>query len=168
MEKRDVPVVFKLFRDQQSKYKIQYKYTQDEIIHHLLPKEDIVWTYVVEDIVGGKKVVTDFFSMYRLTQTCTNPDVIKLGYTQMHSACMYFYGLTVNTLRDVVLTMLHLAKDEMQCDAFSAMTLMDNTSELFVDDLNFLPGDGCLYYYLVNWSLGDEKISSNDLGTILV
>jgi glycylpeptide N-tetradecanoyltransferase len=81
MEKRDVPTVFKLFRDQQAKYKIQYKYNQDEIIHHLLPKEDIVWTYVVEDIFEGKKVVTDFFSMYRLTQTCTNADVIALGYT---------------------------------------------------------------------------------------
>ena len=67
MEKRDVPTVFKLFKDQQAQYKIQYKYNQDEIIHHLLPKPDVVWTYVVEDFVNGKKVVTDFFSMYRLT-----------------------------------------------------------------------------------------------------
>jgi len=86
----------------------------------------------------------------------------------MHSACMYFYGITNNTLKDVVLTMLHLAKDEMACDAFSAMSLMDNKSDLFLKELNFLPGDGCLYYYLVNWNLGDEKITSNDLGTILV
>ena len=48
------------------------------------------------------------------------------------------------------------------------MTLMDNKPELYVDELGFLPGDGCLYYYLVNWSLGDEKITSNDLGTILI
>ena len=81
---------------------------------------------------------------------------------------MYFYGLTVNSLKDVVLTMLHLAKEEMGCDAFSAMTLMDNRPELFQKELNFLPGDGCLYYYLVNWSVGDETIESNDLGTILV
>lgn len=165
MEKRDLAAVFKLFKDQQSKYKIQYKYTQDDIMHHLLPKEDIVWTYVVED---SKKVVTDFFSMYRLTQTCTNAEVNALGYEQMHSACMYFYGLTVNTLKDVVVTMLHLAKDEMACDAFSAMTLMDNKPDLFIKELNFLPGDGCLYYYLVNWALGDERIESNDLGTILI
>ena len=101
----------------------------------MLPKQDVVWTYVVEDFVNGKKTVTDFFSMYRLTQTCTNPDVIALGYTQMHSACMYFYGLTVNTLKDVTLTMLHLAKDELQCDAFSAMSLMDNKPELFQKEL---------------------------------
>ena len=94
MEKKDVPTVFKLFKDQQAKYKVQYKYSQDEIIHHCFPKEDIVWTWVVENTVNGKTVVTDFFSMYRLTQTCTNQDVINLGYNQMHSACMYFYGLS--------------------------------------------------------------------------
>ena len=38
--------------------------------------------------------------------------------------------------------LMWLAKDELDSDAFSAMTLMDNKSELYVDKLNFLPGDG--------------------------
>jgi hypothetical protein len=34
---------------------------------YLLPRENIVWTYVIEnEDENGKKVVTDFFSMNRL------------------------------------------------------------------------------------------------------
>ena len=56
----------------------------------------------------------------------------------------------------------------MDCDAFSAMTNMDNKQELFVEKLGFLPGDGALHWYLVNWALGNEEITSNDIGTILI
>ena len=60
--------VLKLFNMQQAKYKIHYKMSQDDIIHHLMPKENVVWTYVIENIdIDGKKYVSDFFSMYRLT-----------------------------------------------------------------------------------------------------
>ena len=47
-----------------------------------------------------------------------------------------------------------LAKDELESDAFSVMDLMDNKSDLYVDQLNFLAGDGQLYYYFVNYSTG--------------
>lgn len=48
------------------------------------------------------------------------------------------------------------------------MSIMDNKAELMVDKLGFLPGDGALHWYLVNWSLGNNKIESNDIGTILI
>lgn len=68
MTKRDTSTVLKLFNMQQAKYKIHYKMSQDDIIHHLMPKENVVWTYVIENIdIDGKKYVSDFFSMYRLT-----------------------------------------------------------------------------------------------------
>ena len=63
---------------------------------------------------------------------------------------------------------LWICKDEMDCDAFTAQTNMDNTSELFLDQLNFSPGDGSLYWYLVNWALGDNEINPNDIGTIMI
>ena len=62
----------------------------------------------------------------------------------------------------------------MECDAFSAMSCMDNTREMFcgneygIGGLGFLPGDGALHWYLVNWSLGDHVIKSNEIGTILI
>jgi len=71
-------------------------------------------------------------------------------------------------LLDIAKEMCHRAKDEMNCDALSAMLLMDNTPEIFIDKLNFLNGDGCLHFYFVNWSMGEIVIKENDLGTILV
>lgn len=51
--------------------------SQEDIVHHLMPKENIVWTYVIENLdENGKKFVTDFFSMYRLTQTCTSKEYL--------------------------------------------------------------------------------------------
>lgn len=61
-----------------------------------------------------------------------------------------------------------LAKEELDSDAFSVMDLMENNSDLYIDKLNFLAGDGQLYYYLVNYSTGEEVINSNDIGTILI
>ena len=48
MEKKDISTVLKLFNNQQSKYKVHYKMSQDDIVHHLMPKKDVVWTYVIE------------------------------------------------------------------------------------------------------------------------
>ena len=86
----------------------------------------------------------------------------------MNSGGLFFYGLSRNTLEEVGKLAMHLAKDEMECDAMSAMTLMDNTKAIFEEKLGFMPGDGALHYYLVNWSLGNEVIAPNDLGTILL
>lgn len=100
--------------------------TQDELKHMLLPLDEVVWTYVIENDVDGKKQVTDFFSMHRLTQKCFAPDQ---PYKYMHSGFLYYYGLTVNDFYQVVLQALWLAKEEMDCDAFSCQTVMDNKRE---------------------------------------
>jgi glycylpeptide N-tetradecanoyltransferase len=49
MEKKDISAVLKLHMNQQKKYKVYYKMSQDDIIHYLLPKDEVVWTYVIED-----------------------------------------------------------------------------------------------------------------------
>ena len=75
MEKKDLVTVFKLYKDQVQKYKLFFKYSQDDIMHLLLPKDDIVWTYVIDGVdEKGNKAVTDFISMYRLTQSTTSPE----------------------------------------------------------------------------------------------
>ena len=40
---------------------IYFKYTQDELAHLLMPKKDIVYTYVIEN---NEKGVTDFISYF--------------------------------------------------------------------------------------------------------
>ena len=48
--------------------------SKEEIIHFLLTKNGIVWTWVIENEVSGKKEITDFFSVNRLSQSCTSPE----------------------------------------------------------------------------------------------
>lgn len=139
--------------------------SQDDIIHFLFPKEEVVWTYVIED---AEKKVTDFFSMYRLSQTCTSAEAQQMGYNMMHSGCLFYYGLTVNNILDVIKQCLWMAKEEMDCDAFSVMTIMDNNPQDLMNELGFLAGDGALHWYLVNWSLGQKTVSPNEIGTILI
>ena len=75
----------------------------------------------------------------------------------MRSGNLFYYAFNTNSLKEVVKEILYIAKEEMDCDAFSVQTLMDNTVEMY-EELNFHKGDGALHYYLVNWSLGDEII----------
>jgi len=67
MQKKDLSIVFKLFNIQQEKYKFRYKLSQEELLQILLPKDNVVWTWVIENLVEGKMQVTDFYSMHRMT-----------------------------------------------------------------------------------------------------
>ena len=67
MQKKDLSNVFKLFNIQQEKYKFRYKLSQEELLQILLPKDNVVWTWVIENLVEGKMQVTDFYSMHRMT-----------------------------------------------------------------------------------------------------
>lgn len=71
---------------------------------------------MIENIVDDKLTVTDFFSMHRLTQKCQAPGI---KYDEMHSGFLYYYGLTVNDYYQMVLQALWIAKEELECDAFS-------------------------------------------------
>ena len=164
MQKKDAASVLKLYNSSMETRKIKYKMSQEDIIHFLMPKDKVVWTWVIENEVDGKKVVTDFFSMHRITQQCMKADQ---DHTEMHSGSLWYYGLSKNTYVDMIKTVLWLSLEEAQCDAFSVMSIMDNNPRDLAP-LGFLPGDGCLHYYLVNWSTGSEVIRQNELGCILV
>ena len=84
MEKKDLSAVYKLFKMQQEKYSFRYKLSQDELMFYILPRPEVVWTWVIENEVEvedkqkGKimKVqITDFFSMHVLYQKCIPPEV---------------------------------------------------------------------------------------------
>ena len=67
MAKKDLSAVFKLFNQQQEKYKFRYKVSQEELMQYLLPLDEVVWTWVIENLVDGKVQITDFFSIHRMT-----------------------------------------------------------------------------------------------------
>jgi hypothetical protein len=115
-----------------------------------LPRDGIVYTWVIENEVNGKMQVTDFFSMHRLGQKCTS-EGCKHEY--VYNGYGYFYGLTMNNWREMIRLLCILAKEEASVDALSIQTFMDNNVDELMS-MNFLYGDGKLHYYLVNWSIG--------------
>ena len=165
MEKKDITAVLKLYKQQMEKYKMYYKFSQDDISYFMLPKDNVVWTYVIED---DKKQVTDFFTMHRLSQTCTSIDAKSCGHEIMHSGCLFYYGLSKNSIKEITKQCLWIAKDELECDAFSVNTTMDNDPIMLQNELGFLPGDGALHWYFINRSLGTKTISDREVGTILI
>lgn len=50
------------------KYKVKFFYTEEEVKHYFTPKENVVYSYVIEspESAGKKPVVTDFISFYML------------------------------------------------------------------------------------------------------
>jgi len=67
MKTKDIPQVFKLYKEMTAKYEISFKFSQDELAHHLMPRKGVIVTLVVENSdENDKKVITDFVSFYHL------------------------------------------------------------------------------------------------------
>jgi len=64
MTSKDLPQVYALYKKQCEKQKIFFKFSQQELSHHLMPQDGIVYTIVIEN--AGEKKVTDFLSFYNL------------------------------------------------------------------------------------------------------
>jgi len=85
----------------------------------------------------------------------------------MYFSLLYYYGLTKNTIQDVLKQAMLIAKNEFECDSFNLMAIMDCDEKMLRDE-GFMAADGSSQFYLINWSLGKNKIGPNDIGTILV
>jgi glycylpeptide N-tetradecanoyltransferase len=52
------------------KFKLHFVYTEEEIKHWFIPRENVIYTYVVEEEDENKKtVITDMISFYSLPST---------------------------------------------------------------------------------------------------
>jgi len=116
MEKKDVSAVLKLYNKKQETMKMKFKWSQEDVIHFLVPKENVVWTYVIENEVEGKVQITDFFSIHRMKQWCTSEGC---KYDKMYSGFLFYHYNSVNNLKDLISTAMHTAKDDLECDAFT-------------------------------------------------
>lgn len=127
MTKKDVPVVHRLLRDYLSQFNLVPAMNQEEVEHWLLPRENIIDTFLVEVNVqmkmyssvpdasrrnlyngvfqnGGK--VTDFLSFYTLPSTIMNHPV----HHSLKAAYSFYNVHTVTPLLDLMQDALILAK----------------------------------------------------------
>lgn len=158
MERHDVPAVRRLLQNYLSKFLVAPDFSEKDVEHWLLPVEDVVDSYVVED--PGSREITDFCSFYTLPSTILgnqNYSVLKAAYS--------FYNVTTTTsLLQLMNDALIVAKQK-NYDVFNALDIMQNQS--FLKELKFGPGDGHLHYYLYNYRL-NAKMGPSQLGLVLL
>lgn len=130
----------------------------EEILKHFLPRDGVIYTYVIEN---ADKQVTGFFSFYSLPSTILHTE----KYDTLNAAYAYYMVPGEHSLKDVMKDMLIIANNQ-GFDVFNCLDIMNN-EEVF-DDLLFGAGDGTLSYYLYNWRLKGQKIGQDEVGMILV
>ena len=155
MKKADVPRVHEMLNEYLSKMKLHVEFSVEEIEYFLLPREGVIYSYVIEDA----KTITDFFSFYSLPSSVLKHPEHKM----LNVAYSYYNVSTTNRLREGMEDLLVIARD-LGYDVFNALDLMENKQ--FLEQLKFGIGDGFLHYYLYNWRIKDYK--PEDLGMVLV
>jgi glycylpeptide N-tetradecanoyltransferase len=127
---------------------VHFEFSEKEVEHFILPRENVVESYVVEDPDTHK--VTDFFSFYHLPSSILKHEqhkVLKVAY-------LYYNVATTMPLIDLIKNALIIAKQK-DFDVFNALDIQEN--ETYLKDLKFGVGDGNLHYYLYNWRVPELK-----------
>jgi glycylpeptide N-tetradecanoyltransferase len=157
MEKKDVEGVFKILNEYLSKFKVRSFYSQDEVEHWFLPRDKVVYSYVVENPENGE--LTDFLSFYSLPSSILNHEKHKT----LYAAYSFFNVANSVTTKELMRNTLILASLD-KFDVFNALNIMDN--EKVFTDLLFGQGDGSLRYYFYNYACPELK--PNELGIVLM
>uniref|UniRef100_A0A1I7URC9 Glycylpeptide N-tetradecanoyltransferase n=1 Tax=Caenorhabditis tropicalis TaxID=1561998 RepID=A0A1I7URC9_9PELO len=152
----DVPQVYKLLTKSLEQYKLAPVYnSEEELAHALVPRKNVVYSYVAENHNGK---ITDMISFYSLPSTVMG----SAAHKAIYAAYLYYYVAGSVSVKQLINDSLILANKE-KFDVFNALDLMHN-DEIF-SDLKFGKGDGNLQYYLYNWKCADMKPS--EIGLVL-
>ena len=159
MKAKDIDKVRDLLNDFLAKNsKVHFHWSSDEVKHFLLPQENVIYSYVVEQ----DDKVTDFFSFYSLPST-----VLKQNdgdHKILNAAYSYYNASTTGRIKEGIADMLVYA-EKHGFDVFNCLDLCANDEEI-LKELKFGVGDGRLHYYLYNWRI--RTIDPKDIGVVLV
>lgn len=156
MESKDVEGVYKLLNDYLKKFKIRPHYTKEEVAHWFIPRDQVVYAFVVEN---DHDQITDFISFYSLPSTILNHDVHK----KLFAAYSFFNVATTVSYKELIKNALILAKKN-KFDVYNALNIMEN-GEVF-EDLLFGQGDGTLKYYFYNFAC--PEVEPSELALVLM
>mmetsp|Transcript_8940 Transcript_8940/g.6707 ORF Transcript_8940/g.6707 Transcript_8940/m.6707 type:complete len:161 (+) Transcript_8940:1008-1490(+) len=157
MERKDSEPVRALLKEYLAKFAVHFEFSKEEIEHFLLPREDVVESFVVEDKQTG--ALTDFVSFYSLPSSVLKHVEIR----NLRAAYSFYHVPKKHTLTQLIKDALIIAKKKGY-DVFNALDVMEN--EEFLQELKFGVGDGNLHFYLYNWRI--PEFQPKDIATVLV
>jgi len=153
---KDIAAVTKLLQEHLVKSKVHLRFTEEDVKHWLIPRKDVIYSYVVEK----DKKITDFISFYCLPSSVLN----NPKHTNFRAAYSYYNVATSVSMIDLMNDALTLALKE-NFDVFNALDILNN-HEVF-QELKFNMGSGNLHYYFYNWRL-NKPLDSNEMGVVLL
>jgi len=143
MRKEDAPQVLKLLNAYLADFDLACLFQSvDEVEHWFLPRDNVIYTYVVEN--ESSKKITDLMSFYSLPSTIIGNEHHK----ELRAAFSYYNIAKTVEWKSLMEDALICARDE-EFDVFNALDIMENST--FLRSLKFGIGDGHLQYYLYNW-----------------
>ncbi|CAD7698472.1 unnamed protein product [Ostreobium quekettii] len=157
MHEGDSQEVLNLLSAYLEQFKLAPQLTLEEVKHWLVPRADVIDSFVVE---GADGTITDFASFYTLPSSI-------LGHPQ-HSvlkAAYMYYTVPGATQLQQLMTDVMIEARRKGYDVFNALDVLHN--QQFLKDLKFGEGDGFLRYYLFNWRVV-EKLQPSDVGLVLL
>jgi len=155
----DVPQVTALLLAKLKTYRVAPVLDEAEVRHWLIPRQDVVDAFVVEDLTTKK--ITDFVSYYTLPSTIIGSEQYKL----LKAAYCYYYVANSVNIKVLMNDALIMAKND-DYDVFNALDVMENVE--FLKELKFGIGDGHLQYYIYNWRLQGGEMQAPSIGLVLL
>eukprot|EP00033_Pygsuia_biforma_P002499 GCRY01002769.1.p1 GENE.GCRY01002769.1~~GCRY01002769.1.p1 ORF type:complete len:506 (-),score=115.61 GCRY01002769.1:67-1473(-) len=157
LERRDCKQCCHLLKLQVSKNKLAIVYNEADFVHWMLPRDNVISSYVVQDPATQR--ITDFVSFYNLSSSVLGHE----KHPHVKAAYCFYYAATGHPLKDLLQDAMVMAKSQGY-DVFNALDLMDNATVL--EDLRFGKGDGTLQYYLYNWKC--PMMTSENVGVVML
>lgn len=106
MQAKDVPRVTQILNEYLMTVKIHMVFTEDEVAHFLLPRENVMFSYVVDTFEDKVNEVTDFYSFY-----CLPSNILQhMDYDMLKVAYSWYNVSTTGRLEQGVKDLLVIAK----------------------------------------------------------
>ena len=154
MEEKDIDQIDELIKKKRSIYKIYEIFSKEEIAHYFLPRNNIIYTYVLED---ENNKITDFFSFYGITRTILDNNA---KYKKINLAYSIINFNSSISIKELLKTEIILAKqnnfDTLHCIDYKEYS--ENFKELL-----FQEKVGKIKYYFYNFVCPDTPIDSVSL-----
>ncbi|KAM6897016.1 glycylpeptide N-tetradecanoyltransferase 2-like [Xenentodon cancila] len=155
MTKDDVGLIHTLLQKNLSELHLSNLLSPQDVEHWLLPRENVIDTYVVE---GGDGALTDVVSFYSVSSRVLNHPV----HTGLRAAHLLCIACTATEMGELMEDTLILAKSK-GFDIFSALDVTDNMN--FLERLKFTVSGRSVHYYLYNWMC--PRMSPDKVGLVI-
>lgn len=151
LELKDIDICLEKLNNHLKKFNLTHVFDKDVFTHYFMPKNDIIYTYVVEK----DNIITDMISFFIINNTVLN----NKDYSEYKAGYLYYYFNESLKLEELINICFYYAKTN-KIDVFNILNMFDLND--VIDKCKFLAGTGSLNYYLYNYKC--NYIESNKVG----